>query len=105
MINVDHSKFNELNFKLLIQEIRNTKYRYDSDLSDESTYFKGSRYKDDERIARMILGFIYEECGYDALIANIKFVSMNLFEIETYIKKAVLESASCDYYYSFEKEY
>lgn len=105
MILTDKSKFDAYAFNLLLHKIKNTKAQYDSDLAKEEWALKGYRYNDDERIARMVIGDIFGECGFDYEKANTKFISMNSIEIEPYIKKAVLDAASADYYYTYEKQY
>lgn len=105
MVLTDKSKFDAYMFNLLLHKIKNTKHEYDADLSDTSEYLKGSRYNDDDRIARMIIGKIYAECQFDYVKANAKFISLNSIEMQPYIKDAVLESASCDYYYTYEKQW
>ncbi len=105
MIVTDISKFDASRLTLLVFKIKNTKAGYDSAISDTSEYLKGSRYNDDARIARMILGDIYGEMKFDVEKAAAKFLSLNSIEIEPYIKKAVLESASADYHYTYEKQW
>lgn len=104
MTPVDKNKFDAYMFTLLVAKIKNTKNDYDSLLMD-GEYLKGSRYNNDERIAMMVLGDIFTECKRDYFKANEKFVSLNSVEIEPYIKEAVLDSASCDYYYTYEKQW
>jgi 6-pyruvoyl-tetrahydropterin synthase len=105
MILTDLSKFDAYMFNLLVNKIKNTKSQYDADLANEEWALKGSRYNDNERIARMVVGNIYGECGFDYEKANAKFISLNSIEIEPYIKAAVLDSASADYYYTYEKQW
>lgn len=105
MILTDKSKFDAYMLNLVIAKIKNTKHEYDADLEKEEWALKGSRYNDDERIALMVIGQIYGECGFDYTKANAKFISLSSIEIESYIKKAVLESASADYYYTYEKQW
>jgi len=77
---------------------------------DTDWYLRGWRYNDNERIAYMIIGDIVKETkdqdghhNYEA--ANAKFISMDTHQIDVYIKKSVLESASADHWYAFEKEW
>lgn len=105
MILTDLSKFDSYMFNLLVSKIKNTKSQYDSDLDKEESVLKGRRYSDDERIARMVVGNIYAECGFDYDKANKKLVSLSSVEIQPYIKAAILDSASADYYYTYEKQW
>ena len=103
MVLTDISKFDKERLQLLAYKIKETKHLYDANLADTNTFLKGSRYNDDQRIARMILGNIYNECKFDYVEAAKKFLSLSSTEIEPYIKAAVLDYASCDYYYTYEK--
>jgi len=106
MLITNTSKFDQQRFYLLIHKIKQTKHLYDDTItSNEHEYLKGRRWEDDERIAAMILGDIYRECNFDYEKTNLKFLSLNSTEIEPYIKSSVLESASCDYYYTYEKDW
>lgn len=105
MVIVDKSKFDAERLYLLEHKIKNTKHLYDADLEKEDWALKGSRYNNDARIAMMVVGNIYAECEFDHEKANAKFLSLNSTEIEPYIKKAIIESASADYYYTYEKQY
>ena len=105
MFITDISKFDTHRLTLLVFKIQNTKAQYDDAIANTNEFLKGSRYKDDSRIARMILGDIYAESGSDHVKANAKFLSLNSIEIEPYIKKAVMDSASADYYYTYEKQW
>jgi predicted MPP superfamily phosphohydrolase len=100
----DITKFDTYSFNLLVYKIKNTKSQYDVDFVG-GEHFKGFRYNDDERIARMVIGDIFAECQRDENRANSKFISLDSIQMEAYIKRAVLESASCDHYYTFEKMY
>ena len=99
-------KFDNQRFYLLQGRIENIK---DSIGLNEYWSYRGTRYSDSERIAKMILGYIIEETenqdqtrNYEA--ANSKFLSLDTYQIDPYIEKAVRESASADYFYKFEKE-
>jgi hypothetical protein len=105
MILTDLTKFDAYMFNLLLHKIKNTKSQYDADLALEDWALKGYRYNDDERIARMVVGNIFAQSNYDYEKANAKFISLNSIEIEPYIKAAVLDSASADYYYTYEKQW
>jgi hypothetical protein len=105
MILTDKSKFDAYAFNLLLHKIKNTKSQYDADIAADDMSMKGNRYNDDERIARMVIGDIYGEVGYDYVKANAKFISLNSIEIEPYIKAAVLDSASADHWYTYEKQW
>lgn len=100
---VDTTKFDSYHFSLLVAKIKNTKESYD--LSDSDTYLKGSRYNDNDRIARMVVGNIYAEVKMDLEVAKAKFLSLNSVDIEPYIKQAVLDSASADHWYTYEKQW
>jgi hypothetical protein len=104
MVLVDINQFDQQRFYLLVNKVKLTKSNYDS-LMNEGEHLKSRRYNDDDRIARMIVGDIYAECKYDIEAAKKKFLALNSIEIEPYIKSAVLESASCDYYYTYEKDW
>ena len=104
MIITDVTKFEAYMFNLLLHKIKNTKSEYDSDIASDEASLKGSRYNDDARIARMVVGMIFAESGFDYTKANAKFISLNSTEMEPYIKSAVLEAASADYHYAFEKK-
>ncbi len=99
------SNFDAYRLNLLIGKIKNTKAIYDADLQDLNTYYKGYRYNNDERIAHMILGNIFNECQSNYVAANAKFLSLDSIQIEPYIKAAVLESASADHWYLYEKQW
>ena len=75
MVVVDKSHFDAYSFNLLFWKIKNTKSQYDTDL-EGSEAIKGVRYRDDDRIARMVLGYIFTECGFDPSYANKKFISL-----------------------------
>lgn len=100
----DLSKFDKQRFDLLVFKIKDTKASYDSEMKSDE-HLKGYRYNDNERIARMILGYFYSEaqCNYE--LANKNFLALNSTEIQSYIKKAVLESASADHWYTYEKQW
>ena len=109
MLIFDIAKFDEQRLYLLVARIKNTKKKYNTDNLDD-WYCEGSRYYDNERIVRMLCGYLVDETrnldgstNYKA--ANSKFISMDTSQIDPYIKKAVLESASADYYYKFEKDW
>jgi len=102
---IDINNFDTYRFNLLVAKIANVKADYDADLVDQNEFLKGYRYNDNDRIARMILGDIYSECGYDAAKANSKFLSLDSTQMLSYIKKAVLESASADHWYTYEKQW
>ena len=104
MVVVDKSHFDAYSFNLLFWKIKNTKSQYDTDL-EGSEAIKGVRYRDDDRIARMVLGYIFTECGFDPSYANKKFISLNSIDIEPYIRQAILESARADCHYLQEKKY
>lgn len=104
MFVIDISKFDAYRFNLLTNKVKNHKVDYDSDIADQGEFLKGYRYNDNDRIARMILGDIFFECQSDAICANAKFLSLNSTEILPYIKKAVMDSASADHYYTYEKQ-
>jgi hypothetical protein len=103
MILVDIKQFDSYRFSLLVAKIKNTKDQFD--VSDNETYFKGSRYNDNERIGRMVIGNIYGEVKFDIEAAKSKFLSLNSEEIMPYIKAAVLDSASADHWYTYEKQW
>jgi len=105
MVVVNVAEFDTQRMTVLVAKIANTKSQYDSDLTDSETYYKGYRYADNKRIAYMIVGDIYAECKFDLEAAKAKFLALNSTEIEPYIKKAVLESASADNWYAFEKQW
>lgn len=109
MILVDINNFDQQRFYLLTHKVNMTKDSYlevkSGETSHKSELMYGSRTQDSDRIARMIVGDIYAECKYDLEKAKSRFLSLTSTEIEPYIKKAVLESASSDYWYSYEKEW
>ena len=105
MIISDVTKFDTYMYTLLLHKIKNTKSEYDSQLQDTTQYLKGSRYNDDDRIARNVIGDIYAKSGFDYDKANAKFISLSSTEIESFIQKAILDVASADYHYAFEKEW
>ena len=109
MIIFDYEQFDQEKVYLLIGRIKNTKSLYDNDLNPHWSE-KGRRYYDDERISRMVLGYILEKTAdkpfkFNIEKANSKFLSMDTHEIDPYIKKAVIEAAEADYYYTYEKEW
>jgi hypothetical protein len=99
MIVLDYFKFDEHKVYLLTHRIKNTK---DFVILDEYMQ-KGSRYYDDSRIAKLVLGYIAEQTknGYDFNLekANEKFLSLSSIDIDPYIVDAVKEAAACDYHY------
>ena len=106
MLVININKFNERTLSLLVDRIGQNK----DSITLEGDLYTGRRYCDNERIARMICGYIVEETydqnrtiNYEA--ANSKLVSMDTHQIDPYIEKAVIESASCDFYYMFEKDW
>lgn len=99
------TQFDAYRLNLLVAKIKNVKADYDADIADQNEFMKGRRYNDDDRIARLILGYLYTETGSDHVRANAKFLSLDSIEILPYIKKAVLESAKGDYWYEYEKQY
>lgn len=102
---VDTTKFDAYRFSLLVAKIKNVKADFDSILADNETYLKGYRYNDNDRIARMVVGDIYGELKFDLEAAKAKFLALNSEEIMPYIKKAVLDSASADHWYTYEKQW
>ena len=100
---VDTTKFDAYLFNLLVHKIKNTKAQFDADLADTDQYLKGSRYNDDQRIARMVVGNIYAECKHDLAAAQAKFISLSSVDMMPYIKDAVLDSAGADHWYTYEK--
>lgn len=105
MIVVNKNEFDKQRFYLLTHKIKNIKSQYDSIIDADDMAVKGSRYKDDERIARMVVGIIYGECKFNLEEAKLRFLAMDSVEIESYIEEAVVESAQCDYHYTYEKEW
>ena len=105
MIVTDITKFDQYRFGLLVGKIKNVKSEFDEILADSSQYLKGYRYKDDQRIARIVVGNIFAECGFNEEKAAAKFLALNSIEIMPYIKKAVLDAASSDYHYTYEKQW
>lgn len=104
MVLVNINEFDQQRFYLLTHKIKLTKAYYDNLLNDNE-HLRGRRYDDDSRIAQMIVGDIYKECGFDLEASKKKFLALNSVDIEPYVKKAVLESASADYYYTYEKRW
>ncbi len=105
MIVVNKDKFDKQRFYLLTHKIKQIKSQYDSAIESDDMSMKGSRYNDDDRIARTVVGIIHAECDLNLDRSKLRFLAMDSVEIEPYIKQAVLESASADYYYTYEKEY
>ena len=106
MVVISVTNFDQDKFYLLKHKIKETKSQYDSLLEAQpNEYLKGSRYEDNSRLANMVLGDLYQECDYSYPEANKLFLSLTSVEIEPYIRKAILESASADYYYKFEKNW
>lgn len=112
MVLVNVKEFDQHKFYLLTHKIKNTKFEVlDMPHKETQEYdhndwkMMGSRYRDDERIARMVIGDIYAANNMNLEKAKKAFLAMSSVEIEPYIKKAVNESASADYWYTFEKEY
>jgi len=102
MMLTDLKKLDKQRFSLLVFKIKATKQNY-VQFMNENEHLQGSRFNDDNRIARMILGYFYGEAKMDYVIANQNFLLTDSQAIETYIKKAVLESASADHWYTNEK--
>lgn len=102
---VNINEFDSYRFSLLEAKIGQVKSSFDHLITNTYEYLKGSRYKDNNRIARFILGEIYTECGFDSKKANQKFLSLNSEEMMPYIQKGVLDAASADYYYTYEKQF
>ena len=105
MILTDVTKFDAYRFTLLVAKINNIKSEFDLELADTETYLKGYRYNDNQRIARMVIGDIYAECEFNLEKANQKFLSLNSEETVPYIKKSILDSASADHWYTYEKQW
>ncbi len=105
MIVTDITKFDAYRFGLLVGKIKNVKADFDEILSDTSQYLKGYRYNDDNRIARIVVGNIFAEAGFNEEKAAAKFIALNSIEIMPYIKVAVLDAASADYHYTYEKQW
>lgn len=103
MVLVNVQEFDQYRFSLLVAKIKNIKEQFD--VSDSSQYLKSSRYNDNERIARMVVGNIYAEMNYNLEAAKSKFLQLNSEEIVPYIKTAVLDSASADHWYTYEKQW
>lgn len=109
---VDINKFDSQKFHTLTHKINNVKN--DVELNPAECE-KGGRFHNNERIARIVLGYIFEEVekeSGDAIeflnaysIANMRFLSLDHKGIMPYIKKAVEESARADYYYANEKDW
>ena len=104
MLCVSSKEFDQQRLYLVVGKIKETKPSYDGFL-ETNEHHKGRRYNDDERIGQVLLSFIFEECGFDLEKSRSRFLSLNSQEIEPYIKKAILESASADYYYTYEKDW
>jgi len=106
MVITDINKFDQQRFYLLTHKIKQNKHEYDSIIeSSPHEYLKSTRYEDDGRIARMVVGEIYRESNFDIKEAASKFLSLNSTEIESYIKFCILDAARADYYYTYEKQW
>ena len=101
---IDSTVFDQNRLYLLQYKIKTIKSQYDGQLQSNE-HFKGIRYNDNVRISHMILGDIYLECNSDVSAAKNKFLSLNSTAIQPYIEKAVLDSASADYWYENEKDW
>lgn len=109
MIIVSKKEFDQHKLYLLIHKIKQTKDQYldmgpDEDSPTEDLRY-GYRVKDDERIAKMVLGYIYRDSNYDIEKAKKAFLQISSIDIEKYIRDAVKDSASADHWYTYEKEY
>ena len=108
MLIFDLEKFDSQRVYLLKARIGNIK---DSIALDIYCSHRGRRYSDNERIARIVLGYIIKdamedkeyEINYDK--ANAMFISLDTNQIDPYIERAIHESAGADFYYAFEKEW
>lgn len=81
----------------------------DSLVSEETNHidwiYKGIRFNDNKAILVRLLSKIHLEEKSDLEKTKAKFLSLNSEEIVPYIKWAVLDAASADYYYTFEKDW
>ncbi len=107
MLFFDVKEFDEQRVYLVQGRIGNIK---ESVSLDQDWSYKGRRYKDNERIARLLLGYLIQETldqngdrNYKA--ANSKLLSLDTHKTDPYIIRAVKESAGADFYYKFEKEW
>lgn len=100
----DLNKFDKQRFDVLVYKIKTTKQNY-VQFMNSNEHYQSTRFNDNDRIGRMILGYFYGEAKMDYTLANSNFLATDSQAIETYIKKAVLESAKADYHYNFEKEW
>ena len=104
MILFDITKFDSQKVYLLQGRIGNIK---DSVELNADCFCKGIRYNDNERISRLVLGYIIgsEKGVIDYESANANFLSLNTTQIDPLIYRAVYEAAESDFYYEFEKEW
>lgn len=101
MVITDLSQFDYQRQILVVHKIATTKEQF----VEQEDFYKGSRFNDNIRILRILLGIIFSEEGRDYVRANGKFVSMDSKQIMPYIKRAVVDSGRADYHYKFEKQY
>lgn len=102
MVLVDVEQFDQQRFYLLTHKIKQIK---ESLIDFSAMKMKGRRYRDDERIARMVVGEIYRECDFDLEKAKVRFVAMSSAEIEPIIKFCANDAANADYWYTYEKQW
>ena len=105
MVVINLQNFDQDKFYLLKGRISQTKAEHLDLIKESDDMMCGSRYDNDARIAQMVLGYLYQEVDFNYEDANKLFLSLSSIETDPYIKKAVLESASADYYYAFEKRW
>lgn len=105
MINVQIKEFDSQRFYLLVHRIKQNKAAFYEAMENDAMTYRGTRYNNDERMAQMIVGSIYGEVDFDLEEAKRVFLSLTSSEMDCYIKAAVYESTSADFYYKFEKEY
>jgi len=98
----------------MIQRIKILKniYGHTFDLTDHNkAIYKGSRWQNDERIfylfceelLKMFSKELNNKVEKDKLLNYIN--SLNQQEIDKLLLNAIIETAQCDYYYKFEKEW
>ena len=79
MIVTDLSKFDSYMFNLLVHKVSTVKADYDADVDDRNQFLKGSRYNNDQRIARMVLGYFFADSSIKRILSFFRLYGMNLF--------------------------
>lgn len=103
---VNISEFDQYRVSLVLFKIEDIKNEIlENETSHSDWLHKGSRFNDNKNILVRMLSKMLMLNGEDLEKTKAQFLSLNSVEIEPYIKDAILDAASADYYYNFEKDW